>query len=61
MKNTTSKSIPETLPGLALFLEECRKETNRIGQLERLAQERYKNFTNGKNYEYKTRSFDGRK
>jgi predicted kinase len=55
MKQTVAESIPETLQGLSIFIEECKKEINRIAKLERTALERYKLKNNNKDYEYKKR------
>lgn len=52
MKDTIAATIPETLVGLSIFLEECKKESNRIGKLERAALEQYK-IKSTKDYQYK--------
>ncbi len=53
-RDTIREAIPETLEGLSIFLEEAKKEQNRIRRLELIALERYKRYS-GKDYEYKKR------
>lgn len=61
MKKTLGDSLPETLQGLGIFLEECRKEMNRINKLSMIATERYKVKNEGKEYVYHSRNSDGNK
>lgn len=54
MKNTITESIPETLGGLEIFLEEVKKEQNRLRRLELNGLDKYKTKS-GKEYVYKNR------
>lgn len=54
MKQTLTESIPDTLTGLSVFIEGCKKEISRLCKLERRALESYKIKNGGKDYEYKS-------